>query len=373
MKKIADAILKVLRQRWIKSTVILIIALSIATINVFAMIIYNHFFPDVPLEVATDAPNPLSNILLVSAAGLLILLVIFSLNYRFIRAVITPVSEITKMSKRIADGSYGIQIQNIYRDEMGEMVGSINEMSLKIAQSEKIKTEFISSISHELRTPLTAITGWGETLVYSENLDEESKRGIAIMLKEARRLTKMVEDLLEFTQIEDGRFTLNIEPVDIAAELEDAIYTYRELLQRDKLEFNYHSDLSEELRIPGDPNRLKQVFLNLFDNAAKYGREGKRIDVAMTLDENSVKVSIRDYGEGVPHDELENIKMKFYKGSNAKDRGSGIGLAVCEEIVKYHGGNMHLQNAKGGGFIVTVCLPIDSSVKQNKSSRSSSR
>ena len=373
MKKVADAILKILRQRWIKSTVILIIALSIATIIVFALLIYNHFFQYAPPNLTPyTASNPFSNILLVSAAGLLILLVIFSLNYRFIRAIITPVSEITKMSKRIADGSYGIQIQNIYRDEMGEMVGSINEMSLKIAQSEKIKTEFISSISHELRTPLTAITGWGETLVYSENLDEESKRGIAIMLKEARRLTQMVEDLLEFTQIEDGRFTLNIEPVDIAAELEDAIYTYRELLQRDKLEFNYHNDLNEELRIPGDPNRLKQVFLNLFDNAAKYGREGKRIDVAMKSDERFVKVSIRDYGEGVPADELANIKMKFYKGSNAKDRGSGIGLAVCEEIVEYHGGNMHLQNAQGGGFIVTVSLPIDSSVPQSKFSRNNS-
>ena len=365
MKRIAEAILKVLRQRWIKSTVILIILLSIATIIVFALIIYNHFFPSAPLEITADVPDPLSNILLVSAAALIILLVIFTLNYRFIRAVITPVSEITKMSKRIADGSYGIQIQNTYKDEIGEMVGSINEMSLKIAQSEKIQTEFISSVSHELRTPLTAITGWGETLIYSENLDEESKRGIAIMLKEARRLTKMVEDLLEFTQIEDGRFTLNIEAVDIATELEDAIYTYREFLQKDKLEFNYHCALNEEIRIPGDPNRLKQVFLNLFDNAAKYGRQGKRIDVAMSLDENFVEVSIRDYGEGVPHDELDNIKMKFYKGSNSKDRGSGIGLAVCEEIVKYHGGNMELQNAQSGGFIVTVRLPIDSSVTQN--------
>jgi len=300
------------------------------------------------------------NVLAAVGIGGALLLMIFLVNLIFIRSVITPVSEITKASKRIADGSYGIQINNNYHDEMGEMVESINEMSIKIAQTEKIQTEFISSVSHELRTPLTAITGWGETLAYNEHLDEESKRGIAIMLKEARRLTKMVEELLEFTRMEDGRFTLNIEQIDIAAELEDAIFAFRELLHQGELEFIYDCEIDENTIIPGDPNRLKQVFLNVFDNATKYGREGKRIDVSIVQVAEHVCIIIRDYGLGVLEDELENIKMKFYKGSNSKDRGSGIGLAVCEEIVKYHGGTLELANADGGGFQVTICLPVSS-------------
>jgi signal transduction histidine kinase len=245
------------------------------------------------------------------------------------------------------------------------MVESINEMSFKVAQTEKMQTEFISSISHELRTPLTAITGWGETLIYSEQLDDESKRGIAIMLKEARRLTKMVEELLEFTRMEDGRFTLNIEMIDIAAELEDAIFTFRELLHQDELEFSYESYMDEAPLIPGDPNRLKQVFLNLFDNAVKYGRDGKRIEVSILMEGMFVKIRICDYGHGVPEDELENIKMKFYKGSNSKERGSGIGLAVCEEIMKYHGGSMELANSEDGGFVVTLNLPMSNTVVNN--------
>ena len=300
------------------------------------------------------------NLLAVIGVGALLLLIVLSLNLIFIRSVITPVSEITKMSKRIAEGSYGIQIGNNYHDEIGDMVGSINEMSLKIAQTEKIQTEFISSISHELRTPLTAITGWGETLTYNEQLDDESKRGIAIMLKEARRLTKMVEELLEFTRMEDGRFTLNIEMVDVAAELEDAIFTFRELLHQDELEFDYISDMMDETPlIPGDPNRLKQVFLNLFDNALKYGREGKRIEVSISMSGDYVQIGIRDYGPGAPDDEIDILKMKFYKGSNSKERGSGIGLAVCDEIIKYHGGIMELSNPEGGGFLVTIFLPVN--------------
>jgi len=300
------------------------------------------------------------NILAAIGVGLLVLLMMFFVNIVFIRSVITPVSEITKVSKRIAEGGYGVQIGNNYRDEIGEMVDSINEMSFKIAQTEKIQTEFISSVSHELRTPLTAITGWGETLIYSDDMGIESKRGIAIILKEARRLTKMVEELLEFTRMEDGRFTLNIEQIDIAAELEDAIFTFRELLHQDELDLIYDSEIEEGIMIPGDPNRLKQVFLNLFDNAAKYGREGKRIDVSIVEEGDYVCIIIRDYGPGVLEDELENVKMKFYKGSNSKERGSGIGLAVCEEIIKYHGGTMELANAPGGGFQVTIVLPISS-------------
>ena len=297
------------------------------------------------------------NILTVVGAGAVLLLLVIFQNVIFIRSVIAPVSAITKMSKRIAEGSYGVQINNEYRDEIGDMVSSINEMSLKIAQSEKIQTEFLSSISHELRTPLTAITGWSETLIYNDQLDDETRRGISIMLKEARRLTKMVEELLEFTRMEDGRFTLNIEMIDIAAELEDSIFTFRELLHQREIEFAYDTVLDETPLIPGDPNRLKQVFLNLFDNAAKYGHDGRRIEVSIAYPGDFIRIKIRDYGPGVPEDELDNIRMKFYKGSNSKGRGSGIGLAVCDEIIKYHGGSLELENADGGGFLVTLYLP----------------
>ena len=300
----------------------------------------------------------LLGVLAVAGVALLVLLLVVSINLVFIRSVIAPVGIITQTSKRIAEGSYGIQIDNAFQDEMGEMVASINEMSLKIAQAEQMKSEFISSISHELRTPLTAITGWGETLAYNETLDADTRGGISIILKEATRLTKMVEELLEFTRMEDGRFTLNVEPIDIAVELEDAIYTYRELFQKDSLQLHYSPYEGDLPLIPGDPNRLKQVFLNIFDNAAKYGREGGRIDITLELHEESIAVIIRDFGPGVAEDEIENVKMKFYKGSNSQARGSGIGLAVCDEIMRYHGGLLELENAEGGGLRVTCRLPI---------------
>lgn len=290
--------------------------------------------------------------------GLGILGMVYFSNLYFIRSIVDPVAGITETAKRIAAGSYGVQIEKRYDDEIGALTDTINDMSLKINQSEKMKNEFISSVSHELRTPLTAINGWAETIMNGEVRDAgDVKKGMGIIVSEARRLTNMVEELLEFSRIQDGRFTLSVEPMDIKAELEDAVYTYREFFRREGIELN-HFDCDEEFPpIAGDPERLRQVFCNLLDNAAKHGGSGKRIDTAIARDEEQVVITIRDYGPGIPAEELPHVKYKFYKGSS-KARGSGIGLAVCDEIITRHEGTLDIDNAEGGGCIVTIHLPI---------------
>ena len=290
--------------------------------------------------------------------GLGILGMVYFSNLYFIRSIVDPVAGITETAKRIAAGSYGVQIEKRYDDEIGALTDTINDMSLKINQSEKMKNEFISSVSHELRTPLTAINGWAETIMNGEVRDAgDVKKGMGIIVSEARRLTNMVEELLEFSRIQDGRFTLSVEPMDIKAELEDAVYTYREFFRREGIELN-HFDCDEEFPpIAGDPERLRQVFCNLLANAAKHGGSGKRIDTAIARDEDQVVITIRDYGPGIPAEELPHVKYKFYKGSS-KARGSGIGLAVCDEIITRHEGTLDIDNAEGGGCIVTIHLPI---------------
>ena len=290
--------------------------------------------------------------------GLGILGMVYFSNLYFIRSIVDPVAGITETAKRIAAGSYGVQIEKRYDDEIGALTDTINDMSLKINQSEKMKNEFISSVSHELRTPLTAINGWAETIMNGEVRDAgDVKKGMGIIVSEARRLTNMVEELLEFSRIQDGRFTLSVEPMDIKAELEDAVYTYREFFRREGIELN-HFDCDEEFPpIAGDPERLRQVFCNLLDNAAKHGGSGKRIDTAVAREGEEAVIRIRDYGPGIPAEELPHVKYKFYKGSS-KARGSGIGLAVCDEIITRHEGTLDIDNAEGGGCIVTIHLPI---------------
>ena len=291
--------------------------------------------------------------------ALAIFAMVYFSNLYFVRSIVEPLAGITEIAKVIADGSYGVQIEKKYDDEIGELTDAINDMSLKIRQSEKTQTEFISSISHELRTPLTAITGWAETIQNGElRSAEDLRKAMGIIVSEARRLTNMVEELLEFSRIEDGRFTLSVEPLDLKAELEDAVYTYTEFFRKEGIELRYTDCPEEMIPISGDPERLRQVFCNLLDNAAKHGGAGKRIDVSIRVEGEDAIIRIRDYGPGVPEEELPFIKNKFYKGSS-KARGSGIGLAVCEEIVTRHEGRLDIGNAEDGGFVVEIHLPVE--------------
>ncbi len=287
--------------------------------------------------------------------AIVMLVVILSSSY-YIRSILIPVNEITEKAKRITSGSYGIQIQTQYDDEIGELAQTISEMSVQINQNEMIQRDFISSLSHELRTPLTAITGWSETLLAGNNLDRETRRGMNIILRETRRLTDMVVQLLDFTRIQDDRMTLNMQLTDIRNEFEDTVFMYSSRLSQDEIQLEYMENDEDIPEITCDPQRLRQVFLNILDNAAKHGGEGKRIEASIHYDGEWIIVQIRDFGPGIPEDEIPLVKKKFYKGSS-KARGTGIGLAVCEEIITMHNGSLTLENAQGGGTLVTIRIP----------------
>ncbi len=293
--------------------------------------------------------------------GMILFFVIFFSNRIFLRSIISPLREVIDISKKITSGSYGETIDKKYEDEVGELVDAINEMSAEIAHAEKIKNEFISSVSHELRTPLTAIIGWGETLTAVGTDDpEETGRGVEIILKETRRLSKMVEELLDFARMESGRFTLYIDTVDLKAEFEETLFMYGETFRRENVEMKYSNDEDDDIFISGDRERLKQVFFNIIDNAVKHGGENKKLDIELYRDGKLAKIIIRDYGEGISEEDLPYVKVKFYKGKS-KAPGSGIGLAVSDEIVNLHGGKLDIQSTLGDGTTVTISLPVKES------------
>ncbi len=279
-------------------------------------------------------------------------------NLWFRERVTSPILGLGDTARRIAEGSYGTLAERLYDDEIGALTDAINDMSVKIGKADKVQNEFISSVSHELRTPLTAITGWSETLLYDQALQGDSRRGLEIIAREAGRLTGMVEELLEFTRMRDGRFTLNLEQVDVAQLMEEVCFTYSELLRHDGLELRYSAPDKPLPFVTGDPQRIKQVVLNILDNAGKYGRGGRSVEVSVSQEGEYVRIAVRDHGKGVAEADLPHVKERFYKGQG-KERGSGIGLAVCDEIVTRHSGKLIVANAPGGGALVTVLLPVE--------------
>lgn len=291
--------------------------------------------------------------------GLAVVVITAFSGLYFIKSIVAPVSRISDTAKEIAKGNLTTRIEHYSKDdELGDLCVTINAMAQDLSESEKVKNDFISSVSHELRTPLTAIRGWSETMIatQSDEMDPTTRRGIEVIYKETERLSRLVEELLDSSRIQNGRFKLMVGPMNVVAEFEDTVFM---MMERGKIEgvtIEYTPEL-DEVNILGDKNRLKQVFFNIIDNAIKHSRTDGKIQTAITLKDETVRITIEDHGEGIAAEDLPFIKQMFYKGHSQK-RGSGIGLGVADEIVKKHGGTLEIESEEGRGTRVIISLPL---------------
>ena len=288
-------------------------------------------------------------------AGVVILLFISTSSYYFMKSILTPIKEIGATARRIAQGDFKARIEKSNDDEIGQLCDTINDMAVELGAAEKMKNDFISSVSHELRTPLTAIKGWAETMQGGGMDDETFDKGMSVIIRESERLSGIVEELLDFSRMQSGRMTLTMDKIDILAELGEAVYMFSE---RAKSEHKYL--LYEEPRmlspVLGDINRLRQVFVNILDNALKYTNEGGTISVVASEENGFIRVAISDNGCGIPPEHLPNVKKKFYK-ANQTVRGSGIGLALADEIMRLHSGSLEIESHENVGTVVTIRIP----------------
>lgn len=290
-------------------------------------------------------------------AAFVILLVITSGAF-FIRSIINPVKKINETAERIANGDFDVSIEKYkYNDEIGQLCETINHMTYEIKQSEQLKNEFISTVSHELRTPLTAIKGWGETIRSSDGDREITEKGINVIVNESERLTQLVEELLDFSRMENGKMPLKISRIDIVKELSDVIEAMQERAERENIEI-IPNLFAGRIYINADGNRLKQVFVNIIDNAIKYGKNGGFVKITLKRLNNSVQIIFEDNGCGISKNDLPKIRQKFFK-ANKSARGSGIGLAVSDEIIALHRGELNIESTLGEGTAVTINLPIN--------------
>ena len=276
----------------------------------------------------------------------------------FVRSIVVPVKNINQITRKIATGDYSEKLRVTNRiDEISELSKSINDMTDALAKTDRLKNDFISTVSHELRTPLTAIKGWTETLIeVNESEDKTLSDGLKVILSESERLYTMVEELLDFSRIESGRMTLHRRRIDALAELDDAVSALRDRAEREGKTLHYESP-SRVAAVDGDPDRIQQVFVNIIDNAIKYTDEGGEIVIRVAFEAQKLVITVSDNGCGIPEEALPHVKEKFYK-ANMSVKGSGIGLAVCDEIVSMHGGTLTIRSREGEGTEVEIALPL---------------
>ena len=299
----------------------------------------------------------LNFVLIIIVLAIVVLTVTGISGLFFLRSIVRPIRTVSNAARKIAMGDFESRIVVERNDEIGELCDTINYMASELAHTESMKNDFISSVSHELRTPLTAIRGWGETAKMSVDNDPQLvNRGLDVVLSEADRLSGLVEELLDFSRMQSGNLTVSMAPVNVSALLKTASDMYTELAKKQGIEITFTAPKKESV-VLGDTDRLKQVFINIIDNAVKYSEKGGLVLLDQMQEEGCVRISVKDTGVGIPAQDVDHVKEKFFK-SNKTVRGSGIGLAVADEIIKQHQGLIFIESTEGVGTTVTVVLPL---------------
>ncbi len=286
-----------------------------------------------------------------------LVIVVFSIyqGMYFIRGIVRPINDIEQSAQQISKGQFDVRIKNNYNNEIGRLCDTINNMAEELGRTDEIKNEFISSVSHELRTPLTAIKGWAETL--NSDPDRETvKKGTAVILSETERLYGMVENLLDFSRLQQSDMKFVKERIDLVAEIEEAAIMFAPRRRQSGISLDWN-EIVDIIPVYGDRSRIKQVMVNLLDNAIKYTPQGGKIEIYTDYDKKQgiVTVSVTDNGKGIHKEDIEKITQKFYKGKGAK-RGSGIGLALVKEIIDAHSGTFTVESEYGRYTKMTFAL-----------------
>lgn len=285
-----------------------------------------------------------------------ILLVVLVISLGLANSIIKPINEITAVSAQMARGRFDVRVKEGYSYELGELARTLNFMAHEIIRSNQLKNDFVSSISHELRTPLTGIKGWSETLLSGQFDGNEIKLGMNVIYKETERLIGLVEELLDFSKLQENKLQFHWRSVSLAAIIKDTILQVKKKAEKRQIRLEEYVH-GKELALHADSNRLNQVFLNLIDNAIKFSREESVIMIHSTWDEEKVIVRIVDQGIGISREHLTKVMDKFYQ-VNPSYGGTGLGLAITYGLVEAHGGEMFIESEPNVGTTVIVSLPV---------------
>ncbi|MFS0868437.1 sensor histidine kinase [Paenibacillus xylanilyticus] len=294
--------------------------------------------------------------LLAVAVGVAVLAIVLIISIGMANSIVRPINNITAVSAQMARGRLDVRVKGNYKHELGELASTLNFMAHEIVRSNQIKDDFISSISHELRTPLTSIKGWSETLDSGGYDPDETRIGMSIISKETERLIGLVEEMLDFSKLQQNQMKLVKGTVSIREIVQETMLNVWAKAEQKQIHLKLDTDETRAFNVYGDGNRLKQVFLNIVDNAIKFSHENSWIYLSVKEEDGKIIAAVQDTGIGISEEHLIKVRDRFFQ-VNHQNGGTGLGLAITQELVELHEGTIIMQSELGSGTTVTIALP----------------
>ncbi len=288
--------------------------------------------------------------------GIIVILISSLVSILLSNTIVGPLQEVTKVAEKMAMGNFHLESSKYRDDEIGKLSDTLNYMAREILKKDQLKNDFVTSVSHELRTPLTSIKGWAITLKNGFDDREMIKDGLDIIEQESDRLSNMVEELLDFSKLLSGKIQLNNEPTDLKELIKQIENEFKPRVKQENISLIINEGQPLPL-IWIDKNKLKQVLINVIDNAVKFTHPGGEVKLSISLKGKNLSFKIQDNGIGIPPEDLPKVKEKFYKGRSSRST-NGIGLSISDEIIRAMEGKIDITSGIEQGTMVTIDIPV---------------
>ncbi|MGE8036069.1 two-component sensor histidine kinase [Lysinibacillus sp. KCTC 33748] len=316
-------------------------------------IIYIYF----PLAKISELAN--NEVISLFVSAFIFLIVISYLIYKGIRHIMRPLSNLQRAVEQMSDGNYGTRVTVHSKDEIGRLSSTFNKMAESIQQEDEAQKTFLATVSHELRTPISYVKGYSEAMQKGIIPESQKEETIQLIVREANRMERLTNELLLLARMENEQAEITLYPIPLAETLREVqkILTH----QAEKKTIALHLDADDALIIKADEVKLKQVFINIIENAINYSYEQSKVEITAFEDNGSAQITIKDYGIGIPQEDLSHVTERFYRVNKARSRadgGSGLGLSIVEQLLKQLQGKIEIESEVEKGTIVKITLPL---------------